>query len=103
MGLPSRILHKGNSMKYAAIAAILFSAPVWAEEVDEATSQAVVQKGEVIGSRPYVQPTLGFDLLIRHSGRLYVCQVTSDTQFGYNGAPNVDFVAVERCVSQTPD
>ncbi|UOA23595.1 hypothetical protein DSM110277_02024 [Sulfitobacter pontiacus] len=90
-------------MKYPAILAILFSGPAWGAEVDEATSREIVQSGEVISSRPYVQPTLGFDLLIRHEGGLYVCQVNQETRFGYNAAPNVDFVAVKGCASQSAD
>lgn len=90
-------------MKYAVFAAMMCSAPAWASEVDEVTAQKIAQNGEVIGSRPYIQPTLGFDLLMRHEGGLYLCHVKQDSRFGYNGAPNVDFVAVERCVSQAED
>lgn len=90
-------------MKYAAVATILFSVPAWAGEVDEAKSRKIVQSGEVISSRAYVQPKLGFDLLIRHEGGIFLCQVSQDTRFGYNGASNTDFVVVERCISQATD
>jgi len=39
MGLPLRELHKGNSMKYAVIAAMMFAAPAWADERDASVVQ----------------------------------------------------------------
>jgi hemin uptake protein HemP len=90
-------------MKYAVIAAMMLATPSWATTVDDAESQTVVQSGEVIGARAYVQPTLGFELLIRHDGGLYVCRVEQDLKYGFNGNPNVDFVAVRGCISQQSD
>ena len=90
-------------MKHAVIAAMMLAAPAWAAKADEASAQKIVQAGEVLGSRPFIQPTLGFELLIRHNGGLFVCSVKQDTRFGYNGQPNVDFVAVGGCVSQAAD
>jgi hypothetical protein len=90
-------------MKYAVIAVMMLATPTWSKTVDDAESQAVVQFGEVIGSRAYVQPTLGFELLIRHGGGLYVCRVEQDIKYGFNGKPNIDFVAVRGCISQQSD
>jgi hypothetical protein len=96
-------LHKGNSIKYAAIAAILLSGPAWSAAVDADKSRMIVQTGEVISSRPFVQSTLGVELLIPHDSVIYICQVGQDTRFGYNGAPSVDFVVVNGCVPPDPD
>ncbi len=103
VGLPLSFVHKGNSMKYAVIAAMMLATPVVAAEVDESQSKTVVQTGEVIGSRVYLQPTLGFELLIRYEGGLYICRVDKDIRYRFNGQPSVDFVAVKGCISQDAD
>lgn len=90
-------------MKFLAIAAFLLSSPALAAQVDKETSKEIIQGGEVIGARPYAQPVPGFQLLIRHGGNLYICHVNLETRFGYNGDPNVDFVAVDRCISEDAD
>lgn len=90
-------------MKYAALAAIMFAVPVLALPVEGPEAQNIVQAGEVIGSRAFIQPTLGFELLIRHDGGIYLCNVSQQTKYGYNGAPNVDYMAVNACLSQAVD
>lgn len=90
-------------MKYAALAATMIAAPALALPVDGDDAQNIVQAGEVIGSRAYAQPTLGFELLIRHNGGIYVCNVSQRTKFGYNGAQNIDYIAVNSCISQAVD
>ncbi len=90
-------------MKLALITAVMCSGSAWAAGVDEDMSRKIVQTGEVISSRAYIQPKLGFDLLIRHEGGIFLCQVSQDTRFGYNGASNTEFVVVERCISQATD
>ncbi|MGR3605326.1 hypothetical protein [Sulfitobacter sp.] len=90
-------------MKYAAIAAILLSGPAWSAAVDADKSHMIVQTGEVISFRPFVQSTLGVELLIPHDSVIYICQVGQDTRFGYNGAPSADFVVVNGCVPPDPD
>lgn len=88
-------------MKFvAAFAAICFSVPAFCSPVDGELSKTIVRTGEVISSRPYVQPKLGFELLIRHGGGIYICSISQETRYGYNGAPNVESLVVNGCLSE---
>ena len=74
-----------------------------AATTNEETSQIVVSSGEVLGSRAVVQPVLGWELLVRHNGNLFICSVKLEEKFGYNGAPNVPYVAAPNCVDSNQE
>ena len=81
-----------------AIAVLLSISMANAAEIAEDLANSVVQNGEVLGSRPFMQPTLGWELLLRHEGDLYICSVAQETEYGYNGNPHVQIVKTKSCI-----
>jgi hypothetical protein len=82
------------------VAAAFCASSAGAELVNEDTASLVVQTGDVLGSRAFLQPTLGWELLIRFDDGLYICSVRVGTTLEVNGAPHIDYVKVNSCFNQ---
>lgn len=69
-----------------------------AEVLDRDLYKTVMSSGEVVASRAFIDPTIGWELLIRHDGQFFICSVKASTKFGFNGAPNQEFVQGGTCI-----
>ena len=63
------------------IACLSISASAFAAEVDTEESREIVISGEVIGSRPFLKPNVGFEVVIRYDQKLYYCLVQLERTF----------------------
>jgi hypothetical protein len=64
-----------------------------AEVLDRDLYKTVMSSGEVVASRAFTEPELGWELLIRHDGQFFICSVITRTKDGYK-----DFVQSGTCI-----
>ncbi|WP_143570190.1 hypothetical protein [Thalassovita mediterranea] len=57
------------------------STSAFAAEIDDEESREIIILGEVIGSRAFLKPNAGFELVIRYDQKLYYCSVGLDRTF----------------------
>ncbi|WP_458790950.1 hypothetical protein [Yoonia sp. MH D7] len=87
-------------MRFILIVSVFFATQTAAGTVDEPTAKLIIQKGEIVSSRTFSQPSIGWEMIIRFEEGLYICSVQRDTRFGMNGSPHVEYVRVNTCIDE---
>ena len=63
------------------ITCISISTLAFSAEVDSEESREILISGEVIGSRAFLNPSAGYEVLIRYDQKLYFCSVRLERTF----------------------